>query len=201
MCDPMTMMMMAGGGMALGKLYEGAAGYGSHKVASEIAGKNADILDTQAETRKVAAGTDVIRGNYDEFLTRRKVEHVLASETTDYASGNVDPTYGSPLVVQGFSAAQGETDAQIMRARMMSERADDLTAVANIYGQAAGQRTKASSEKSAARTSIIAGAIGAGTSMLAASSKWASLNGPSGGSALAGGVGSNPFMLQQPTDL
>lgn len=201
MCDPMTMMMIAGGVQAGGKIFEGLAGSASSKIAAGFADANADILDTQGQTRRIAADTDLIRGNYDEFLTRRKVGQVLAAETVQTVKSGADPTYGSPLVVQGFSAAQGETEAQLIRARTAATFADDLSGVASIYGQAAGQRFKASSERQNARTKLIAGYIGAGTSMLSAGSKWQSLGGKGGGSGFGADIGSNPFMLQQPTDI
>lgn len=200
MCDPGTMMMVAGGLGAGGKIFEGLAGSASSKIAAQFADANADILNTQAETRRVAADTDLIRGNYDEFLTRRKVGQVLSAETVQTVKSGADPTYGSPLVIQGFSAAQGETEAQLIRAKTAATFADDLSGVASIYGQAAGQRFKASTERSNARTKLVAGYIGAGTSMLSAGSKWQSLGGggaPGGG----GSIGTNPFMLQQPTDI
>lgn len=192
MCDPVTMLAAVAAG---GKLFEGAAGFASHSMASKQAGDNADLLHIQSDIAKGNADTATIRGNYDEFLSRRKVDKVLGAETVHFASGNVDPTYGSPLLIQGFSAAQGETDAQLIRARMMGERADALTQAANIQGQAAGQRAKSSSETAAATTSLISGVLGAGTAYLTASSKWPGLSGSPGAPS------GNSFSLHMPTDI
>lgn len=202
MCDPFTMAMaaVAGGG----SLFQGLAGMSSHNLSAELAGGNADLLRTQAQIAAGKADLAVVRGNYDEFLTRRKVGSVLASETAHFAAGNVDPTYGSPLMIQGFTAAQGEVDAQMIRARMMGERADALTGAANIEAQAAGQQYKAASEKGAAITSLVSGIFNAGTSFLnAGGGKWPGLQGGSQGGTSSGGSfdASNPFLLHQPTDL
>lgn len=198
MCDPIMLLSaaVAGGG----KLYEGLAGSSAHSRSAALAESNAELLRTQGKTRELGADIAVTRGNYDEFLSRRKVSHVLASETAHFASGNVDPTYGSPLMVQGFSAAQGETDAQLIRARMMGERADVLTSAANIYGQAYQQTARAEVERSSAQTSLISGVLGAATSLLSTASKWTSLGGtsPTGASEIGSFIspaGSNPFML------
>lgn len=173
-----------------GALFKGAAGANAGDQNAELAQGNHDLLVDQAKIAKGNADLAVTRGNYDEFLTRRKVAGVLDSTTAHYAGGNIDPTYGSPLLMQGFSAAQGETDAQIVRAHMMTERADALTTSANIYGQAATQQFKSAAAKADAITSMVSGVIGAGTSLLSSKSLFGSPSGGPGGGdgVLPGGL-------------
>jgi hypothetical protein len=205
MCDPFTALALGGAvAGAGGKLYQGGREGAAHGRAAGLADSNAELLKTQAKIKEGNADLAVTRGNYDEYKTRLKGEHVLASETAHFAGGNVDPTYGSPLVFQGFSAAQVENDAQLVRAHMMVERANALTDASNTYAQVAGLRGKAQAERAAATTAEVSGILGAGTSLLTAGSKWSSLGGgASAGGDFASGIdfATNPFVLQQPTDL
>src|SRR5262245_59465766 len=124
MCDPISLLFT--GLSVAGKLFSGFAGQQSHKMSAQLAQANAELIGKQAEIAKLGADIAVTKGNYDEFLQRRKVQHIQAAQTAYYAHGNVDPTYGSPIVLAGYTAAQGETDAQLIRAKMMTERADAL---------------------------------------------------------------------------
>lgn len=199
MCDPFNLFASMAAG---GKLVEGAAGYGSHSQAANLAEGNAELLRTQAEIAKGNADLAITRGNYDEFLSRRKTGHVLSAESAHFAGGHVDPTFGSPLVIQGYSAAQGETDAQLIRARAMTERADALTGAANISGQSAAQLYKASAESGAALVAALTAPINAGTAFLTTKSMWKGLDraGGSGGSGYQIDM-TNPFLLNQPKSL
>jgi hypothetical protein len=196
MCTGLELFAAASAG---GSLFSGAAGMSSHNLSAKLAGGNADLLRTQAAIAEGNADLAVVRGNYDEFLSRRKVNSVLAAETAHFASGNVDPTYGSPAMIQAFTAAQGEVDAQLIRARTASARADALTGAANIAGQAAQQQFKAASEKGAAITSLVSGVLKAGTDLLYAGSKWPGLQetGATGRNTSSAGQfdGNNPWGL------
>lgn len=157
MCDPITLMAAAAGG----KIAQGIGGFMSGNLSSEMASNNAKLLGVQAQIAGGNADLAVTRGNYDEFLARRKGASVLATEKNIYAGGNVDPSYGSPLATQGYSASQIETNAQLIRAKMMGERADALTQEANIEGQSAAQQFKSVSDKTQAITSLVSGVLGA----------------------------------------
>lgn len=190
MCDPVTMLASVAAG---GKLFEGLASGASHGMSAELAEKNAELLGIQSDIARRNADVALTRGNWDEFLLRRKGAHVQAAQTTHFAAGHVDPTYGSPLVQQGHVASQIETDAQLIRARMLGERADAMTQSANIAGQAAGQKYKASAERAAELVSFVTAPINAATAYMTATKLWPGLHGGPG--ATTSTIGANPFAL------
>lgn len=139
MCDPTMALMAATGGVkALGSLYAGASSSQAAQTAAEFARINADIAAKQGLTR--------------ENTLRSQVERVLGNQTAQFAARGLDPTFGSPLALAGFTAAQGETDARLIRADTQSQ-------IASALGDAAASEQKAVDAR-------IAGLIGAGTALL-----------------------------------
>lgn len=175
-----------------GSLLKSGAGFLSHSGAAQSASANARMLSLQAEIAAEKGDLALTRGAYDQFLQRRKVGAVLAGQTAQAAGGNVDPGYGSPLMLQGFSAAQGEVDAALIHAAALSERADALTGAANLEGRAAGESSRAQAESTAGWLELALAPINAGTAFLQTSRLWAGLNTAPSRGGMIGGVGFDP---------
>ncbi len=79
--------------------------------------------DRALQIAKFNAQLAMDRGNVEENRSRADTERGLATTTAYFASNNMDPTYGSPLLLQTFGAAQGEADARIIRAAALQESA------------------------------------------------------------------------------
>lgn len=111
----------------------------AYKLAIDMAGKNAEL----------AMG----RANLEENRVRGETKAALAEQSTYFAANNMDPTYGSPLALAGFGAAQGESDALIVRAGGVQEAAEQRwTAYSLADKQEEGLATAAFSMESGYKT-------------------------------------------------
>jgi hypothetical protein len=91
----------------------------AYSLASEIARRNAEA--------------ELAKSNFEENRVREETGRQLAQQSTYFAANNMDPTYGSPLALAAFGAAQGETDARIVRANGLQGAAEQQW---GIYGLA-----------------------------------------------------------------
>lgn len=181
MCvDPVTLLAMAttAGGGALSAAGQLAGGRGTARAAR-----------MQAWMAQQNAQLATEKGAFEQARLRDRVAAVLDNQTASVTARDIDPSYGSPLVLQGLSAMQGEADAMLVGAGAQQERAEHLWTAAGKIGQAQDAKR--------------AGMIGAGTTILSTVSKWASLAGgggsQSGGKASGGQINpdvhANPFGL------
>lgn len=187
------LMAFAAAGLgAAGKLYAGFAGSDAAKISAGIDRDNAALLDTQGDIAKESAGLSLTKGAWEAGQVARRVGTASDARVSYFAGRNIDPTSGSPLLMEGFSAGRGATDMALAAAKGEAGYADGLTKASNIYGQAASQQWKAAQDEQAATTARISGLFGAGTTLLsAAASPWAGL-----GNAFSGGIrvpGFNPI--------
>lgn len=94
----------------------------SYGLAVEIARKNVEA--------------SLGRANAEENRVREETGRQLAAQSTFYAANNIDAAYGSPLMLAAFGAAQGETDALIVRARGIQDAADQQWAAFGLADRA-----------------------------------------------------------------
>ena len=162
-----------------------------YQLSQEISRKNAE--------RALASA------NVNENRQREETARALAGQTAYFSANNLDPTYGSPLMLQGFGAAQGEADAMIIRAGGAQEAAeqnwnalgfamqtDDALAGAgwtiesgakatgrNVDSAFASARTRGTSASIqagiTASNARAAGVFGAATTLLNTASNWAGM--------------------------
>lgn len=164
MCvDPMTALAAATtiGGGALSAGGQLMAGRGTAKAArmqAWMAQRNADM-----ELRK---------GAFEASRVRERTDQVLDNQVASVTARDIDPAYGSPLVVQGLSAAQGETDAMLTSAGGLQSSAQQLWSAAGSLGKAADAKRGAF--------------LGAASSILSSISPFAMKAMPSGGGAGSG---------------
>lgn len=146
MCDPFTLIAGAAslGGSALsagGALAGGSARWKSAKLQKAIEDSNAELALT--------------RGAFEAGRARDAADRAADAAVSTYAAGNVDPSYGGAAWAQAWSAAQGETDAQILLAGGATQRAQHLQQGAGLL--AAGGDAKRAGFLSAT-SSLLSGA-------------------------------------------
>jgi hypothetical protein len=163
----------------------------AYKLAMDMAGKNAELA--------------MSRANLQENRVREETKAALAEQSTYFAANNMDPTYGSPLALAAFGAAQGESDAMIVRAGglqeaaeqrwtaySMADKADESLATA-AFSIESGYKTASRQIDSSYRTAktrgtfgntaagitaannLRAGQFGAATTLLSTATNWASM--------------------------
>lgn len=176
--------LLAAAGMAGSSVVSGIEGSSSAQINAKIASSNADTAEKQASVKRLEAKNATAKAGYDEAKLRQEVDKTLGQAKTYYASRNLDPAYGSPLLVQGLTAAQGEVDAQIVRAQGQSDRASALSEAASYDASAATSRWQAVASEQQSNLSLLSGVFGAATTLLTSASKWTGLSGGSGNSGM-----------------
>jgi hypothetical protein len=180
MCDPLT--ALAAGSTGLSAISKLSAGFQS----SDLAGFNADLLTQVAQTQAKGVQLDYAKGALQEARTRVQVGETEGSETATFGARHLDPTSGSPLFMQGYTAAQGEGDINIIRAQTGLDAANRLRSAANTMSQAASYKIKSGQD-------LMAGYFGAGTALLSGASKiWGPLTAGGGGSSSYGDINFAP---------
>lgn len=181
---PLASFAAAGLGAA-SKLYEGFAKSDMAKLSAQMERSNASLLDRQGEIAKQGAGLSLTQGAVNASQVARSLRATQAGTTSYFAGNNIDPSSGSPLLMEGFSAAQGATDMALAAARGEVGYADGLTKASQIFGQSATQQWKAAQDEQTATTAKISGIFGAATSLLSAgAAPWQGL-----GNLLSGAAG------------
>lgn len=94
----------------------------TYGLAVEIARKNVEA--------------SLARGNADENRSREETGRQLATQSSYFAANNIDAAYGAPLMLAAAGAAQGETDALIIRARGIQDAADQQWAAYGLADRA-----------------------------------------------------------------
>jgi hypothetical protein len=162
MCDPLTIASTALA--AVGSVVKGYASSSAGKLSAQIARGNAEI-----------AG---IEGNIKENRVRAAVDRTIASQTAHFSANNLDPSYGSPLLIAGLSAAQGEVDAR--------------TVTAETRLKQLGLESEASAAEQQAKADVFAGWFGAGTALLSGAAKgFGGVGGAGGPMKLSGAAGAS----------
>lgn len=212
--DPFTIgLAMASTAMsAFGKLSAGASQSWADKADGELLLQQADLYGLNAETAQVNGRLFTtqaeIAGMGEDFafakarLQKGRITETgrvtLAAQRSEFASRNIDPTFGSPLLTQAITAGRIAQDLDITDANAAVEAADARTRKAGILGQAAGAQgqvvsslgqkmtaqLKARSLFTKSNDDVTAAGIGAVSSLLQGASSMAS------GGAFGGGGGS-----------
>ncbi|MDE2579962.1 MAG: hypothetical protein KGL46_14255 [Hyphomicrobiales bacterium] len=178
MCvEPATFAMAAGGAAALGQTAMGASGSISQGYANSQAGMmRAMVAQQNAKMAMTEASAKISR--IDDSVGR-----AIGQERAAFGSSNIDINSGSPLLMQAFSAAQGNMDKQL--------------AAAEGLNRAAGQNFAAADAARSADQSLRAGYLGAGTALLSGVSRIAGLA-SFGAKSLPAGSGSVSFDAGDP---
>lgn len=178
--DPLTLMALGSTALSsIGKLASGFMGSSLDKLQQSIANSNTQLLVDKANLEAQAGQVPLAEGRLEQARTMATINRTLGAETGKFAASNLDPTYGSPLLLQGFTAGQGATDLALIGARANLGYASALTTSAGTMAQAAGSAGQAAAFGMKASQDIITGILGAGSSLLSGLSnknQWSSLN-------------------------
>jgi hypothetical protein len=181
MCTGMEVALLAAGGLqAGGSIYNGIAGAQSAKVDQRIAGLNRDTQTKTAETERLFADLELRRAAADEASKRTEVAGIIGQQRAYFGASNLDPAMGSPLLLQATTAAQGEVDAGLIRAQGELDYASGMSKAASTQAGAATSAYQSEAAGMRAQQDLIAGALGAGTAILGAATKWPGLTGGAG---------------------
>jgi hypothetical protein len=86
-------------------------------------------------TLKNNADMALRQSTFEQNRVSNQLDSVFSAQVGTFAGGNLDPTSGSPAILQLQSAAQAETDRQLLGARGAGARAD-------AYGEMAGNKSR-----------------------------------------------------------
>lgn len=180
--EPFTFAMLAGAGInALGKLMGGASSSAIDSIQAQAANANTELLDKQADVAHM--GVDFAASKEREQLG--KIEEAgrstLSTRRSYFAGNNLDPTFGSPLLVQAMTAGRVATDRNLAGASFAIDKANALSNEANLRGQAAGSAATALGATIKGSADMMAGVLGAGTALLSGASAVGGFGGGSGG--------------------
>jgi hypothetical protein len=187
MCDPFSALAfgMKAAGSIIGGMQQGKA----DDLQSQMYAANAANLRRQAVVAGLQQGLAYQRGALKETQLREEGDDTLGRQALWYASNNLDPAFGSPLVHQVTTVQRIERDAALVRANAALEGADAKSKAANLTSQAASQTVSASLASQRADQARFAGFMGAGNALLSFA------GGSGGGSALDLGSGGSSFAL------
>lgn len=166
--DALQIFGLAGGAIAaIGKLGQGFASSDIDKLQQNIANQNTQLLVRRAGLEAQGADVALAGGALDQNRRLMDINRTIGTANARFASGNVDPAYGSPLVAQGFSASQGKADLDLIAARARMSAAGALMTSAGTMSQAATSAGQAVGFGMKSGQDIMAGYFGAATTMLA----------------------------------
>jgi hypothetical protein len=199
MCDITQLIGFGSSALGVaGNLYRGFSGSSAHRMSAEIARGNTEILLKNAETEGLKGDFALQKSAFESSRLLSQVERVIGGQTAHFAANNLDPSTGSPLLLAGFTAAQGEIDAGLIRARGMLEAADAQARVASTIGKASTSAFTEIAELEKSTAALISGMFGAGTALLTGATKWAGLNAGADAAKTTGAAydaSADPFLL------
>ncbi|MBI5112869.1 MAG: hypothetical protein HZA68_12950 [Rhodovulum sp.] len=187
--DPLTIMMLAGTALGgLGKLVGGSMGQEIADLQAEIGRTNVANLQRKAGLERDQAGYAYAQGSLAESRTRAQLDRVMGGQTAFAAAGGLDPTTGSPLLLEGFTAAQGATDVALIRANALTGAAAAYSRSASTMADAATAAGQALAAEMKGDQDMVAGIFGAASTLLTgAGQAWKGLGGTGGASGGGGG--------------
>lgn len=179
--DPLQIFGLAGGAIAaIGKLGQGFVNSDLDKLQQNIANQNTQLLVNRAGLEAKGADVALAGGALDQARKLAEVNRTIGTANARFASGNVDPAYGSPLVAQGFSASQGKADQDLIAARARMSAAGALMTSAGTMSQAATSAGQATALGMKSGNDLMSGYFGAATTLLSSFA--------SAGKAFGGGI-------------
>ncbi|HXF45758.1 MAG TPA: hypothetical protein VNK91_06530 [Burkholderiaceae bacterium] len=171
--DPIFFGFISG----LGRLIGGLQGARAGKIEAKIAETNAYLAGINREMAKMDAKLAYTNASYKIARVQRAVRAATSSATAHFASANLDPAYGSPLLIQGHAAAQGEADQAILAAQGGLDASTALAHAATAANQMVTSLYAKAAAEDRARQSLLSGFLGFGSSLLRGAGRWPGLSG------------------------
>jgi hypothetical protein len=190
MCDPVTLTIIGGVSAAGTIAGAGLKAYGQYKtgeakaaqarseamvfgVQADIAKSNAFFLNSEADIVETSTDLAFAKAAQGESRLRKTQDLLEGANRADAANRNLDPTTGSPILIQMRNAMQFQSDIDTMRAQGKMEAADISMRAANLRQQAVGEQGRVftatisgDSSRLAASNYETAGAINATSEIL-----------------------------------
>jgi len=164
--SPLTLFALGSTGLtALSQLGGGYVGSSIDQLQQSIANMNTQLLVSKAKMEAESGQLALSEGGLEQARTASTIQRTLGGETGHFAAANLDPTTGSPLLLEGFSAGQGATDLALIAARAQMGEAQALGAAAGTMAQAAGSAGQAAAFGMKSTQDIMAGYFGAASSI------------------------------------
>jgi len=187
MCDPTAIIGLAGGATQIaGQVMRGRQASDLSGLQARIGQVNADSLNTQADIALEGVDLAFAKERVVDARISREGDAALSAQTNLTTARHFDPTFGSPLVLQAFTAGQVKADLDIARAGAEIEAADAYARSASLRGAALGALGNVYGAQLRGSAAQMASYFGAGTAFLNTLGK---LNMPG-----RGGAGTyNPF--------
>ena len=152
MCSPTLLTVFSTAASALGAISQARAESRAAQHNAQVAAQNQKFAKERAKDAK-------LRGDLEEKQHRLEVAKILGEQRAGFGAGGVTVGSGSPLDVQGDTAALGELDALTIRRNADSERFEHDTAAYNF-----GSQSRAAT--ATARNARTAGWLRAGNTVL-----------------------------------
>jgi hypothetical protein len=192
--DPFTLAAIAGAGVgAIGKLMAGASSSAMDRIQSQIYATNAGIEQQNAKNLEGQATVAADEGNLTVGRIQQQGAATIASQRNFFASSNVDPTYGSPLLTMARTASRVASDVDIARASAALQSANFKTQSAGQQGQALTSLLQESGADMKSSSDLTAGYLGAATSLLTGIGAAGGIGFGSGSNVSTISVGSQSF--------
>jgi hypothetical protein len=165
--DPLTLLAL--GSTALSSIAKLGSGFASSSLAqfqAGIANANAALSTKQAGVQADEGTLSLDQGALQQSRTIQQVNETLGGETGKFAASGLDPTYGSPLMLEGFTAGQGATDLALIGAKAQLGNAQALETSAGTMAQAASETGQAAGFGMQATDDVMNGILGAAAGAL-----------------------------------
>ncbi|MCA3675527.1 MAG: hypothetical protein IOC02_14500 [Methylobacterium sp.] len=134
------------------------------------------ITRQKQATLRQNADMAMMRSTFEQNRIDDQIDATTGAQVNYFAGGNLDPSSGSPAVLQAMTTAQGETDKMLAAARGAQERADAFQQISDLESGLGAQRRAMS--------------WGIGTSLLETAGDLTKMFGPKIGSyGSSGGMG------------
>lgn len=165
----LALVMSAAGtaSQAYGQYKAGKAGQRAGAAEADISNSQADVADFNSHVATLQSADAVERGAEQENRFRDQVKGVIGKQRTQFAAGNVDVGFGSPVDVGADAAYLGELDALTIRTNAAREAWGYDVQAFNYSKQAQIDRKAAANQLLAGDQAASAGAWAAGTSLVA----------------------------------
>lgn len=181
-------LSFAGSALDVGsKLYRGWAGSQAGELGAKISALNTETNKLNAQTERERGDYALVKAGFESSRLLERVRMITANQAAYFGANNIDAATGSPLALAGLTAAQGDVDAGLIRARGGLEKADADVRAASFTARAAGSAYQEVAEHEKATSALISGYLGAGTSLLSSMSKWKGLTGTAPKNKTVGG--------------
>lgn len=166
--DPFTLTMAASALKAGGSLFGGYEGSVLGKLQSNLYSSNAQLYGTESDTALDDKQLALTGGAYNQTVIGKRVAQTVGAENAGYAARNLDPSSGSPLLVQMQSAAQGAVDKALANAQALLQGSNATGRAASLKNQQASSYFSAYGAAQKGESDLLGGIFGAGSAMLGA---------------------------------